>query len=55
MVKGLPKDITIYEIQKFLEDKLLYTGAPDVTIVKIYIIYNLKTYYSLYANKRGLV
>ena len=55
MLKGLPKDITIYEIQKFVEDKLTYLGSEDNTIIKIYVIYNLKTVYSLYAKKRQLV
>jgi hypothetical protein len=52
MVKGVPKDVTLLEIQKFLEQKLLLGGAPDTSIIKIYLIYNLKIYNSLYTRKR---
>lgn len=55
MVKGVPKDVTLLEIQKFLEQKLLLGGAPDTSIIKIYLIYNLKIYNSLYTRKRELV
>ena len=55
MLKGLPKDVTLSEIQKFVEDKLLYSGAPDIKVLKIYLIYNMKKYYALYANKRSIV
>ena len=55
MVKGLPQDVTLSEIQKFIEDKLLYSGAPGTSVLKIYVIYNLRAYNTLYANKRSLV
>lgn len=44
IIKGLPSDITITEIQKYVEDKILMTGAPDADVVKIYLIYNVKDY-----------
>jgi hypothetical protein len=47
MIKGLPSDVTLSEIQKYLEDKLLLATAPDQTIVKIYIIYNFKNYLNM--------
>jgi len=52
MLKGLPKDITITEMQKYVEDNLLFSGAPDTTIIKIYLIYDFKTYLVLYQKKR---
>lgn len=52
LLKGLPKDITMNEIQKFIEDKLLYIGAPETTVVKIYLIYDFKMYQALYERKR---
>lgn len=34
---------------------MLFSGAPDTTVLKIYIIYDLKAYHTLYANKRTAV
>lgn len=64
LVKGLPKDITVSEITQFLTQKI-YEQSPQLStspassspalINKIYLIYNLKTYYSLYSNKRSML
>jgi hypothetical protein len=54
IIKGLPSDITIREIQKYVEDKLLFSGAPDVSVVKIYLIYNLKQYVKLLQLRQSL-
>jgi hypothetical protein len=55
MVQGLPADISLTELQKYLEDKLLYSGAPDLTIVKIYPIYNFKQYLLLQQHRQALL
>ena len=55
IIKGLPSDITITEIQKYVEDKLLFTGAPDVDVIKIYLIYNFKEYLKLLQNKQAMI
>ncbi len=55
IIKGLPSNITITEIQKYVEDKLLFTGAPDVDVVKIYLIYNFKEYLKLLQSKQTLI
>ena len=54
MVKGLPSDITITEIQKYVQDKMLYSGAPDLTINKIYIIYNFKNYLNVVQKRQTI-
>ena len=38
-----------------MEEKLLFNGAPDTTVLKIYVIYDLKAYHTLYSNKRATV
>lgn len=55
VIKGLPADITVTEIQKYVEDKMLFSGAPDVTIIKIYLIYNFKGYLKLLQLKQELI
>ena len=47
MIKGILSDTKISEVQKYAESKMLYSGAPDLTIVKIYVIYNFKNYLSI--------
>ena len=54
MVKGLPSDITIGEIQKYLEDKMEDAGAPDLAINKIYTIFNFKNYLDLIQKRQTL-
>lgn len=54
IIKGLPSDITVKEIQKYVEDKMLFSGAPDVTIIKIYLIYNFKEYLKLLQTRQKL-
>lgn len=41
MIKGLPKDITLYEIQHFIDQELTRLNV-DPTLVKIYLIYDVK-------------
>jgi hypothetical protein len=55
IIKGLPADITIREIQKYVEDKLLFSGAPDIDIIKIYLIYNFKDYVKLLQKRQELI
>lgn len=55
IIKGLPPDITIREIQKYVEDKLLFSGAPDLDIIKIYLIYNFKDYVKMLHRKQELI
>lgn len=55
IIKGLPSDLTITEIQKYVEDKMLFSGAPDVDIIKIYLIYNLKDYLRLLQTRQELI
>jgi hypothetical protein len=55
MVEGLPRDITISEIENLMVSKIQEGDIADATILKVYLIYNLKTYYALYANKRTVV
>jgi len=54
MIKGLPWDITLAEIQKYVQDKMLYSGAPDLAINKIYIIYNFKNYLSMVQKRQEI-
>jgi hypothetical protein len=55
VIKGLPSDITVTEIQKYVEDKMLFSGAPDVDIIKIYLIYNFKEYLKLLQLRQELI
>ena len=55
VIKGLPADITVTEIQKYVEDKMLFSGAPDFTIIKIYLIYNFKDYLKLLQLRQELI
>lgn len=55
IIKGLPADITIREIQKYVEDKLLFSGAPDLDIIKIYLIYNFKDYVIMLHKRQQLI
>lgn len=55
MIKGLPKDITISEIQEFVTNKIVELNRPDAMLLKIYLIYDLKTFYALYSNKRSMI
>ncbi len=55
MIKGLPPDINIKELQKYVEDKLMFSGAPDVEIIKIYIIYNFKDYLKSLQKRKDIV
>lgn len=55
IIKGLPADITIREIQKYVEDKLLFSGAPDLDIIKIYLIYNFKDYVKMLHKRQELI
>ena len=54
MLKGLPKDITLYEIQEFMKEELMALGV-DSTVVKIYLIYDGKQYLQLYQKQREVV
>ena len=54
LVKGLPLDTTISDIQKYLEEKMVSAGAPDRTVTKIYIIYNFKNYLKILQKKQEL-
>lgn len=51
LIKGLPKDITIYELQEFMNEELTRLNV-DPMLVKIYLIYDVKEYLALYAKKR---
>ena len=51
LVRGLPKDITIYEIQHFMDEELSSLKV-DPSVVKIYLIYDVKEYLALYTKKR---
>ena len=55
VIKGLPPDINIKELQKYVEDKLMFSGAPDVEIIKIYIIYNFKDYLKSLQKRKDIV
>lgn len=54
LLKGLPKDITLYEIQEFMKEELTALGV-DSTLVKIYLIYDSKQYNQLYERQREVV
>ena len=54
MIKGLPWDITLGEIQKYVQDKMLYSGAPDLVINRIYIIYNFKNYLNMVQKRQEI-
>lgn len=40
LLKGLPKDITLYELQQFMTEELERLNV-DPTLVKIYLIYDV--------------
>ena len=41
LIKGLPQDITLYELQHFMNEELTLLSV-DPTVVKIYLIYDVK-------------
>jgi hypothetical protein len=55
VIKGLPPDINIRELQKYVEDKLMFSGAPDVEVIKIYLIYNFKDYLRSLQKRKDVV
>lgn len=47
----MPEDITIYELQQFMDEELNLLGV-DSTVIKIYLIFDVKEYQALYVKKR---